>query len=43
VGPRANVNSVETKKNCLFRESNPGLPAISLSLYRLSYPDYPEE
>jgi hypothetical protein len=39
VGPRAGLDAVEKRKIfCPFRESNPGRPACSLSLYRLDYP-----
>jgi hypothetical protein len=41
VGPRASLDAVEQRKTLHFRESNPGLPAGSPSLYRLSYPDSP--
>jgi hypothetical protein len=41
VGPRAGLDAVEKKKNqCLCRESNPGHPARSPSLRRLSYPNF---
>jgi hypothetical protein len=39
VVPRAGLDAVEYRKiSCLCRESNPGCPACSPSLYRLSYP-----
>jgi hypothetical protein len=39
VGPTAGLDAVELRKiSCLCRESNPGRPARSPSLYRLSYP-----
>jgi hypothetical protein len=39
VGPRVGFNTVEKIKILPCRESNPGRPARSLSLYRLSYPE----
>jgi hypothetical protein len=39
VSPRAGLKAVEKRKIfCFCRESNPGRPALSPSLYRLSYP-----
>jgi hypothetical protein len=41
VGPRASLDAVEKRKvSCFCRESNPGHPTHSQSLYRLSYPGY---
>jgi hypothetical protein len=39
VGPRISLDAVEKRQILHFRESNPGRPARSTSLYRLSYPD----
>jgi hypothetical protein len=39
VDPRAGLNAVEQRKILHCRISNPGRPARSQSLYRLSYPD----
>jgi hypothetical protein len=42
VGPKAGLDAVEQRKiYCPCRESNPGRPARSPSLYRLSHPNYP--
>jgi hypothetical protein len=38
VGSRASVDAVEKRKILQCRESNPGRPARSLSVYRLRYP-----
>jgi hypothetical protein len=38
VGPRVGLDDVEKRKIVHCRESNPGRPARSPSLYRLSYP-----
>jgi hypothetical protein len=38
VGPKAGLDAVEKRKiSCPCRESDPGRPAVSPSLYRLSY------
>jgi hypothetical protein len=38
VGPRAGLDAVEQRNiSCFCRESNPGRPARSPSLYRLNY------
>jgi hypothetical protein len=39
VGPRAGLDVVEKTKILHCREANPGHPARSPLLYRLSYPD----
>jgi hypothetical protein len=39
MGPRVGLDAVEKRKILQCRESNPGHPACSPSLYRLSYPD----
>jgi hypothetical protein len=39
VGPRVGLDAVENRKILHCREANPGHPARSPSLYRLSYPD----
>jgi hypothetical protein len=39
VGPRAGLGAVETRKILHCRELNPGRPARSPLLYRLSYPN----
>jgi hypothetical protein len=39
VGPRADLGAVEKRKIFSCRESNPGHPARSPSLYRLTYPN----
>jgi hypothetical protein len=38
VGPRAGLDAVKKRKTLHCREWNPGRPARSQSLYRLSYP-----
>jgi hypothetical protein len=40
MGLRADLDNVEKKTTLHYQESNPGLPAHSLSLYRLSCPDF---
>jgi hypothetical protein len=42
VGPRVRLDAVEKRKIFHCRESNPGPPAHSPSLYRLIYPDSAE-
>jgi hypothetical protein len=42
-GPRASLEAVEKRKILHCRESNPGAPACSQSLYRLSYPGFHEK
>jgi hypothetical protein len=42
LGPRAGLDAVEKRKILHCRESNPGCPTDSPSLYRLSYPDSAE-
>jgi hypothetical protein len=38
-GPRAGLDNVERRKiSCSYLESNPGSPACSPLLYRVSYP-----
>jgi hypothetical protein len=38
VHPRAGLNAVEHRKiSCSYQESNPGYPALSLSLCQFSY------
>jgi hypothetical protein len=37
-GPQSRSGRYGEEKSCLCQESNPGSPARSLSLYRLSYP-----
>jgi hypothetical protein len=39
VDPRAGLDAVEERKTLFLRESSPGRPAHSPSLYPLSYPD----
>jgi hypothetical protein len=39
VGPRAGLEAVKKREIVSCRKLNPGLPARSPSLYRLSYPD----
>jgi hypothetical protein len=39
VGLRHGLDAVEKRKSCPCRESNPGRPTCSPSLYRLRYPD----
>jgi hypothetical protein len=39
VGPRDGLDAVEERKILPCRESNPGRPARSPSLYRLNHPD----
>lgn len=39
MGPGAGVDIVEKRKSYPCRDSNPGRPAPSPCLYRLSYPD----
>jgi hypothetical protein len=38
VGPRAGLGAVEERNILPYRQSNPGRPARSPSLYRLNYP-----
>jgi hypothetical protein len=42
VGYRFGLDAVEKRKILQCRESNPGRPAHSLSLYRFCYPDSPQ-
>jgi hypothetical protein len=36
MGPKPGVDAVEKENSFFYRESNPGRPSHSLSLYRLS-------